>query len=353
MLPPKGFNVRTVQVALPCLVLQTGNTLTHGRAAKILGDASTRESNFRVVHALQNNPHWPDAQRALLRLADYLDCAPSPIDYERRRELIYTDVLTEEDWPRFCRAAQAAVGQGPRYLVTRCYLIERISAMPMELAPELRSKLASFPATLTPQFTAELEHTAQAFLARCGISEPTVWEPPAKLLDGLTLPGFDPAAVQARDVHELMRGQGLTVAQRAGRLGTSSHVLHHVLERVPLAQNMYQARLASTMREELKRRLPRAVLAQLGRRYSESEIARRFNTSNHMVARIRKEYGLPAPPMGTVPFCHATSETDAASPWAAHEYGNPCTRLRIVCPHRRAGISTSDALPASLAGSAM
>ncbi|MEU9014716.1 hypothetical protein AB0D12_34205 [Streptomyces sp. NPDC048479] len=298
MLPPKGFNVRTVQVALPCLVLQIGNTLTHPRAAKILGDASTQESNFRVLHALQNNPRWPDTQRALLRLADHLDHTPPPIDYQRRRELNYSDVLPEEDWHRFCHAAQAAVGQGPRYLVTRCYLIERISAMPVGLAPELRSQLSGFPATLTPQFVAELEATAHAFLTRCGISEPTVWEPPVKLFDGLALPGFDPAAVQARDIHELMRKQGLTAAQTADRLGTSSHVIHHILERVPLAQNLYQARLAGTKREELKRRLPRVVLAQLGRRYSEAEIARRFSVSNHMVAALRKEYGLPAPPRG-------------------------------------------------------
>ncbi|MGW6691727.1 hypothetical protein [Streptomyces sp. NPDC054961] len=125
-------------------------------------------------------------------------------------------------------------------------------------------------------------------------------------LGGLTLPGFDPAAVQAQEIHELMRKQVLTAAQTAGQLGTSSHAIHHILERVPLAQNLYQARLAGTKREELKRRLPRVALAQLARHSSQAETARRFSVSNHMVAALRKEYGLPAPPRGN----HAVLATD-------------------------------------------
>lgn len=306
LLPPKGLYLRTVQAALPCLVLQIGSTLSHGRAAELLAHASSRENSFRILRALQEDPHWADIQQALLRLADHLDRNPPPIDYERRRHLDYTDLLPEEDWARFCRAAEVSVGRGPRQRITRCYLFERLSSMPAELAPEafaastseLRSHLAVFPTTLTPGFAAELERTAQAFLARHGIDEPTTWQPPDRLLDGLVLPGYDPVVIEAQSVHRLMRGEGLTAAQTAARLSTSSHVVVHVLESDPLPQNPWQARLAGLMREELKRRLPRSELARLCQLYSESEIARRFNTSNSLVRVLRVEYGLPAPPRG-------------------------------------------------------
>ncbi|MEU2425520.1 hypothetical protein ABZ619_31695 [Streptomyces sp. NPDC007851] len=309
LFPRQGLYLRTVQAALPCLVLQIGNTLSHSRAADLLANASSGANSFRILRALQEHACWPDVQQALLRLADYLESHAPPIDYQRRRQLDYTSLLPAEDWARFCRAAKVSVGRGPRFRTTRCYLFERLSSMPAELAPEefaastiaLRSSVAAFPTTLTPGFAAEIERTAQAFLVRHGIDEPTTWQPPDRLFDGLVLPGYDPAVIQVQSVHHLMQEEGLTAPQTATLLSTSSHAIIHLLEDNPLPQNQWQARIAGLMREELKGRLPQPELARLAQLYSESEIARRFNTSNALIRNLRKEYGLPAPRRGNRP----------------------------------------------------
>lgn len=305
-LPKAGLNLRTVQAALPCIVLQIGTTLSHRRAAELLTSFNSWVNNDRVLRALQKDSHWADIEQVLLRLSDHLDHHTPPIDYQRRRQLDYADLLPPEDWPRFCRAAEVSVGRGPRYRATRCYLFERLSSMPAERAPEafaastsaLRQGVVAFPTTLTPGFVAELERTAQTFLASRGIDEPTTWQPPDWLFDGLVLPGHDPADIEVQSVHRLMREEGLTASQTASRLSTSSHVIVHLLEDNPLPQNQWQARIAGLAREDLKQRLPQQELARLRLLYSESEIARRFNTSNQMVRKIRIEYGLPGPRQG-------------------------------------------------------
>ncbi|MFD3375817.1 MULTISPECIES: LysR family transcriptional regulator [unclassified Streptomyces] len=311
MLPQKGVYLQTLRTALPCIVLQVGSNLTHDRAMKLLGEVTDSTNSPRILQQLQDGPNWRDIQAALIRLAEFLDGNPPPIDYRRRRLLDYSQLLPEQEWDEFCRRSVASTGRGPRHRLTRCYLFERISGIPAELAPEpfaantssWRSQLRNFPETLTPGFAAELERVGMEFLDRHGIREPIEWQPPIELLDGLTLPGFDPSRVEATVVHELMRREKLTLKQVAARLSTSTHAICHVLEQEPAPQSRWQARTAGAAREDLKRRLPPSELAHHYERYSESEIARKFNTSGALIRRIAREYGLPRRPPGSVRKC--------------------------------------------------
>ncbi len=89
----------------------------------------------RILQKLSNRTDWPDIRTALGRLADYLADHETPINYQRRRRLDYTNLLPHQQWVRICRDTGS---QGPRTRhthVARCYLYERLTGLPMDCAP--------------------------------------------------------------------------------------------------------------------------------------------------------------------------------------------------------------------------
>jgi hypothetical protein len=88
--------------------------------------------------------------------------------------------------------------------------------------------------TLTPQLTERLNTVAVDFLRAHGLfDEPPTWEPPLTLLEGLTLPGTPPEALDPNAVHELMVS-GLTVPAIARQLDTSVWKVRYQLEHHPI-----------------------------------------------------------------------------------------------------------------------
>jgi hypothetical protein len=167
----------------------------------------------------------------LTRLADHLDTHGSPIDYQRRRRLNYRDLLPAGQWQRLCHDAGAPPGFDLRARPVRCFLFERISGIPAELAPPAyaitstphRSALLELPAYLTPQLLAALDNAATEFLTAAGVhDEPVTWQPPPELVSDLDLPSDDPDHVDIKALHELLRQQQrISLSHAAEFLGTS------------------------------------------------------------------------------------------------------------------------------------
>lgn len=94
-----------------------------------------------------------------------------PIDYERRRRLDYSTLLTEGSWPKAAADAHSLLA-GTTAVPARCYLIGRISESPTvallthpEFDPRSLKKLVtSFGAGLTPPVEAELDDLVRGFL---------------------------------------------------------------------------------------------------------------------------------------------------------------------------------------------
>jgi hypothetical protein len=162
---PKMHHVRTVRPALACAALIVGSTTSPSAAAAALGRPTDPGHLARTLRILNAHPAWIQVASALTRLADYLDTYGSPIDYQRRRQLTYRDLLPADQWQRMCHDVGAPPGLDLRARSVRCFLFERISGIPAELAPPAyaimnaphRSALLELPAYLTPQLLAELD----------------------------------------------------------------------------------------------------------------------------------------------------------------------------------------------------
>lgn len=128
---------------------------------------------------------------ALCNLADYLDFHPPPIDYERRRMLDYSDLLSEAQWAPIARDEglnnQGPVGYGTDFV--RSYLYERITGSSTVLERNLLKLpdgyIASRLLRLSREAQTLLDELGAEFLARSGIlDEPVVWQPPLSLVPG-------------------------------------------------------------------------------------------------------------------------------------------------------------------------
>ena len=78
-------------------MLLVGTDLSPESAAKQLDNGTERTVHHLLRH-LKKSQHWPPFCTAITRLADYLRTNGAPIDYERRRQLDYRNLLPDADW---------------------------------------------------------------------------------------------------------------------------------------------------------------------------------------------------------------------------------------------------------------
>jgi hypothetical protein len=240
-----------VRPALSGALLLAGTRLDLGDAADLLGSVTIRQYISKAVQLLQATPQWPDTAAALIRLAGYLDDQDIPIDYQRRRQLDYSQLLPRAEWLRLSRQAQTMREPALYAEAARCMLFEQLSGMPAWCAPFASppgGRRGQNPATrlaaiLTPALASGLHESAARFLARQGITgEPVAWDPPAGLLDGLRLPGTDPGEIELEHLHQLIRHDRVTTATAARRLGTSRAAVELSLYQHPAPQTLTSAK---------------------------------------------------------------------------------------------------------------
>lgn len=303
--PADGAYPRILAPALAASVLLVGSRLDLDTASAKLGRACDGLTLSRVLQLLQEKQCWEPVATALIRLANHLDNHGSPIDYGRRRRLDYVDLLPPREWRAICRQAGHPPGGELRIRLARCVLFSRISGMPLESAPEFpatnaatfRAEAERFAATRTPLLSQGLDEAAEEFLARHGIhGEPVDWRAPTELLDGLDLPGTDPATIDIARLHQLVFGRRNAVAAAAEALGTSIESVRLALEEhpappePPLARN----RAASPVRHAASQILTED---EFRRRYCDEHqslrvIATDIGVSRHTVTELAREYDI-------------------------------------------------------------
>jgi hypothetical protein len=303
---PEGFH-NVLPMALSTSLLMINSWLRLDAATELLGSHADGPAVGRILHKLGLDPHWPDIQTALIRLADYLDALDVPIDYARRRRLDYTCLLPHERWLKICRSTGTQPGNGRREWVVRRRLFQRISGLPAQASPgfdedeeaHFRVEAARFPVFLTPELAKALSDEAHAFLLAQHVrNEPVVWQPPAHLLDGLDLPGPDPTSIDIPHLHCLIRQGKHPVRRTAQTLGTSIPVVRGLLEENPApAAAMTEAAARSTgrVRHAARQRLPRSDFIRLYQRkhLSLARIAELTGISRRVLTSLAHEYGIP------------------------------------------------------------
>ncbi|MDD4868277.1 MAG: hypothetical protein PHQ28_14530, partial [Mycobacterium sp.] len=293
--------------ALSAILLLVNSRLNLDEAAGVIDSPIEGHAVSRVLQLLEKQDQWPSIRAALIRMADYLADNDIPIDYQRRRHADYSMLLPDKVWAQICRDTATPGPRSVRARIARCFLFERLSGQPTSTSPSalddsaFRTKTADFPRHLTPELTQALNEHAQEFLADQGIDDEAVaWHPPNGVLDGLDLPGPDPAAVDIADLHRVMAVDGIKLGAAAHRLNTSLDTVRFLLEAHPAPRpdpepsaplpTSYN-RAYSTAKAALSRE--RLVDLYERERMSLKAIAATVGVSRQVIARLARDYELP------------------------------------------------------------
>jgi len=299
---------RQLRPALSPALLVVGCRINLSDAAALTGSPISGHAVSRILQLLEHRSDWPGTRSALFGMADYVVDGTVPIDYDRRRNLDYTDLLPTSVWNTICRDTETRHMQRGAAAVARCFLFERITGLPAGAAPfgkndsAFRTTLADFPRRLTPDLLCELDRHAHAYLAEHGAAgEPATWYPPDDPLDGLNLPGPDPSAVDVAALHHALRVNDQQLGVAAQQLGTTLDVVRFVLEVHPAApkpavdQSPVSERSpgASYLCAKQVLQPERFVDLYQRQRLSLSEIGATIGVSRQTVSRLARDYAIP------------------------------------------------------------
>ena len=241
LMPARGFAPGPFRSAIAACLLLPGQP---GRATRT---AITALHAYRsalavgaVLRALAGGGH-DTVLTAISCLAGYLDTSGSPIDYQRRRDLIPAGTITAGQWRDLCYGAAAHPGEARRHRDAQRYLFQLLTGADLH---DPRHALAftstsdyshyhAFAGTLPTGLRDALHGHAAGLLHDLGIGEPLTWAPPPGCCAGLDLPGPEPDDIDLDAVGRLIITQKLPVAEAAARLGTTGGHVRLALDRVP------------------------------------------------------------------------------------------------------------------------
>ncbi|RIS61321.1 TniQ family protein [Mycobacteroides abscessus] len=245
----------TLCSALSPLLLIVGSRVSLDDACQLLGGAVRHGDLKSIISELHRNALWPNIAEALTRLAEYLVAQPSPIDYQRRRELSYEALLPPPRWSEICKCGDLGRPEAGMHEFARTWLFERVSGQPSQLSPfdEIREPEKRwghrFFDLLNREVITQLDGEAIQFLHEHNIiGEPVRWSPPLSLVSDLELPGPDPAKVAVSDLRAALVIDGMTISAAAQHFGFSLPFFRLLLEQYPIeAPRIYDIRRLRAM----------------------------------------------------------------------------------------------------------
>jgi hypothetical protein len=286
-----------------------GNDVKVQDAIDLLDCPTFEPGVLAALRRLIDSRDGPDIRHALYRLADYLRVHGVPIDYQRRRQLNFDELLPQAAWERICRSTRTR----PEGCATaRQYLFERLSArtaFPSPLPEDQERQYVSvlrFPIRLTPALGDALTRYSLEFLAAHGVrGEPVQWCPPLELLDGLNLPGVASATVDINELHRLVnlhRHGRLSLSEILQRLGITADVFRQGCDehptprdpRKPPTQTVAVPRPGPAYQKASSVLTPQRFVDLYeteGR--SLSHIGAMVGVCKHTIAQLARDYGIP------------------------------------------------------------
>lgn len=339
---------RQLRPALSIILLLVGSRLSLDEAARLIDSPVDGHAVSRVLQLLEKHEQWIGIRAALIQMADYLADDDVPVDYQRRRRLDYSMLLSDEHWAQICRDTATPGPWAVRVRIARCLLFERLCGRPASASPwtqndsAFRTKIADFPRHLTPGLAQALNEHAQEFLAWQGIDdEPVAWHPPSGVLAGLDLPGTDPDAVDIDNLHRAIAVDGTKLGTAAQTLSISLDAVRYLLEMHPAPRPVpdLATEVATSQNRAYctaKTLLPREKLAELyeGQRMSLRDIAATIGVSRQIIGRLARDYGLALRQPGL------QSRAIVDGDWLYEQYVTNCRSLPDIA--EEAGMSTAN-----------
>ena len=127
-----------------------------------------------VLRALADGGH-DTVLTAISCLASYLDSCGSPIDYQRRRDLIPAETITAGQWRELCYGAAAHPGEARRHRDAQRYLFQLLTGADLH---DPRHALAFTTGTTTATTTPSPARSPPGCGTRCTATPPlscTTW----------------------------------------------------------------------------------------------------------------------------------------------------------------------------------
>ncbi len=238
--PPEGLLPGPFRSTLAACLLLPGHPAPATR--KAITSLHAYRSVFAVNAVLRALAGQHDSVLAAVAcLAAYLDACGSPVDYQRRRDLIPAQALTLDQWRELCLNAAAHPGEARRHRDAQRYLFQLLTGADLnDPRHDLaftgvgdRARFQAFADTLPTSLRTALHRHAAALLSGLRISEPLTWAPPPDCCAGLNLPGPDPGQIDLDAVSSLIITGNVPISDAAAQLGTSTGHIRFALERVP------------------------------------------------------------------------------------------------------------------------
>lgn len=183
-LAPNRLDREVAASALAAAVILAGSDLTHGAALRLLDPDAPGRRVSHLMASLGRSRAEEKSLGAIVKLAEYLDHADTPIDYARRRGLDYATLLPEQVWQGLCEEEGVRAGSGARWRAARHALFALITGSRVDAAPfpdpltgQARVMARDFLASAPSSVRQALEGIAVAFLQKNDIDEPLTWEP--------------------------------------------------------------------------------------------------------------------------------------------------------------------------------
>lgn len=305
LMPARGFAPGPFRSAIAACLLLPGQPGRGTRTAiTALHAYRSAPAAGTVLRALAGGGH-DTVLTAISYLAGYLDTHGSPINYQRRRDLIPAETITAGQWRQLCYGAAAHPGEARRHRDAQRYLFQLLTGADLH---DRRHALAftsnydysryhAFAGTLPTGLRDALHGHAAALLHHLGIGEPLTWAPPPGCCAGLDLPGPDPDDLDLDAVARLIITGGLPVADAAARLSTTTSHVRLALEHIPRPPRQWgrsaapptwqrQQRARAVLTREFFEREYIAAGKNLRQLEAETGITRRFLT------QVAREHGI-------------------------------------------------------------
>ena len=293
------IHLDTVSSSLSALLLIVGTRMSVADACEHLGGAVKASQQTMVLNALHRNPLWPNIAEAITRLADHLIAIPSPIDYQRRRQLCYGGLLPPDVWAQICDRTDWGPTEANRSRqLVRSWMFERISGQPTDMSGFTKGvhrphrQRDDLVERFTPDVITTLDGEATRFLRDHNVfDEPVQWSPPLSIVSDLELPGPDLAAVSIPELHLALNVKSMTIAATARHFGVPTPCIRLLLERFPIAPSPDRT---PTQLQRLRACLTPQDLSHLHHRdaLTTSAIAARFGVHTRVVSTLAREYHL-------------------------------------------------------------
>lgn len=313
VLAPGRMDREIAASALAAAVVFAGTRLTHAAALALLdSDAPVRQVT-NVMREFGRGEHEQLALGVILRLVAYLDTHELPIDYERRRDLDCSALLTDAQWRDLCGRHNVHPGTGHRHRRARAHLFRLITGNPLRSMPRdwdtddiTFGSVTRFARRAPEPLRVDLVRTGDDFLTAHGIGEPLTWMPPLAQFDiGTTVdvPGevsWPPARPSSTRIDASVGADGIADRYQAG---SSTYEL---AELAAVSRQTVSRLLAERSTTTRRGRPPIHVIDErwlrhqyLDQRLTIGQIAALVGCTNQTISRRLRDAGVAIRPAGS------------------------------------------------------